>query len=208
MFVQIGFQIFLGVFVYPLVCFRKGIVDYSVKGNIPIYQRFDREQRVVDAAQTPGRYQDNRQLLVGDVIDRQVSASNRNHQTSGSFEQNHVVPALEYSGGLCYFFYGNNTVVYLGCQMRRSGVGIDNGECDSLLILRGERYSHNFPMQVYVFGVAYIPGLYRFWSDRFNPFAVPFTRQPPCGITFPDFGIYTGDKKSSFHICVFLCAMM
>ena len=73
MFVQIGFQIFLGVFVYPLVCFRKGIVDYSVKGNIPIYQRFDREQRVVDAAQTPGRYQDNRQLLVGDVIDRQVS---------------------------------------------------------------------------------------------------------------------------------------
>ena len=52
MFVQIGFQIFLGVFVYPLVCFRKGIVDHSVKGNIPIYQRFDREQRVVDAAQT------------------------------------------------------------------------------------------------------------------------------------------------------------
>lgn len=106
MFVQIGFQIFLGVFVYPLVCFRKGIVDYSVKGNIPIYQRFDREQRVVDAAQTPGRYQDNRQLLVGDVIDRQVSASNRNHQASGSFEQNHVVPALEYSGGLCYFSMG------------------------------------------------------------------------------------------------------
>ena len=68
MFVQIGFQIFLGVFVYPLVCFRKGIVDHSVKGNIPIYQRFDREQRVVDTAQTPGRYQDNRQLLVGDVI--------------------------------------------------------------------------------------------------------------------------------------------
>ena len=27
MFVQIGFQIFLGVFVYPLVCFRKGIVE-------------------------------------------------------------------------------------------------------------------------------------------------------------------------------------
>lgn len=106
MFVQIGFQIFLGVFVYPLVCFRKGIVDHSVKGNIPIYQRFDREQRVVDAAQTPGRYQDNRQLLVGDVIDRQVSASNRNHQASGSFEQNHVVPALEYSGGLCYFSMG------------------------------------------------------------------------------------------------------
>lgn len=78
MFVQIGFQIFLGVFVYPFVCFRKGIVDHSVKGNIPIYQRFDREQRVVDATQTPGRYQDNRQLLVGDVIDRQVSASNRN----------------------------------------------------------------------------------------------------------------------------------
>lgn len=106
MFVQIGFQIFLGVFVYPFVCFRKGIVDHSVKGNIPIYQRFDREQRVVDATQTPGRYQDNRQLLVGDVIDRQVSASNRNHQTSGSFEQNHVVPALEYPGGLCYFSMG------------------------------------------------------------------------------------------------------
>ena len=59
-----------------------------------------------------------------------------------------------------------------------------------------------------VFGVAYIPGLYHFLSDRFNPFAVPFTCQPPCGVTFPDVGIYTGDKKSSFHICVFLCATM
>lgn len=89
--------------------------------------------------------------------------------------------------------------------MRRSGVGIDNGECDLLLILRGERYSHNFPMQVYVFGVAYIPGLYHFLSDRFNPFAVPFTCQPPCGVTFPDVGIYTGDKKVPFISVFFMC---
>ena len=80
MFVQIGFQIFLGVFVYPFVCFRKGIVDHSVKGNIPIYQRFDREQRVVDAAQTSGRYQDNRQQRRRMVV--LVKAFNNNDMDS------------------------------------------------------------------------------------------------------------------------------
>ena len=100
MFVQIGFQIFLGVFVYPFVCFRKGIVDHSVKGNIPIYQRFDREQRVVDATQTPGRYQDNRQLLVGDVIDRQVSASNRNHRTTSYLLWSIRVDSVIFSMGI------------------------------------------------------------------------------------------------------------
>ena len=167
--------------------------------------RFQTEQRMIDATQSPRSDKNQRTVHPGNIIDGQQTARQRHHQTARPFKQNGVIPFQKLAGSLFYPAKVYRTAVNLGSQMRRARIGKDFRHGQMLPVFFQQPCSHQPAVQLDVFRQTGIPRLNQFLSYRADSFPVPFAGQISGRITFAYPGIDSAYKINSlFHDAIFL----
>ena len=91
---EIVADVFLRVALDDFVLFGwEEVVSHGMESDAPPLDGFQAEKRVVDAAQPPGRDEDERVAVPCHVVDGQQAACEGNHQATRTFEQDSVEAA-------------------------------------------------------------------------------------------------------------------
>ena len=85
--------------------------------------------------------------------------------------------------------------------MGRAGVGVDLGHGEAFTVFGEVAGAHEATMEVDIFGVAYVAGLYQFLGDDAIALAHHLARQPGGAVAFSGVGVDAADEVNHMLFC-------
>ena len=115
-------------------------------------------------------------LAAGNVINGQQIAGQGHHQPSRSLQQHGIIAFAERFRRPLYLAEINRTAVYLGCQVRRTGIAEYFGHGQFLPVFGKPARPHQAAMQLDIFRNVLIARLYELLRNGADARLVPFPR--------------------------------
>ena len=197
---EIGFQVGPGVADDRFGSGRVQVVRDRRHFDVPVAAGFEAQQCVVDAAQ-PGRGdQNDRQAVLGDVIDRQVCFRQRNVQPAGAFDQYRVVFLQQLFRAPADQRQVDVASVDRRCQMRRGRIGEHDRAGRAVLVLREQADTHDPAVGFDILRQAVAARLDEFLRDHAFSARTQGSGQHACDDALTCVRVDPCDEIGSFHI--------